>query len=419
MTTSAAVLLVGDELLSGRRRDANGVWMARRIAELGVRLHEIRVVSDDVEALAAAVQSIATDVDWILLSGGLGPTVDDVTREGIARALGETMREDPEAWAALQACMRERGRPLGPGIRRQALIPESGRWLHNAVGVSPGVRCRVGAAELLAFPGVPRELQTMFEQHFVPALDPARTERPEQAVLWICGIPESSVAEKLVGAAAAEAVDLAYYPHDGEVELRLSAVGADAAARVAAAHDEARARLGAHVFDPPAGGRIEHAVVQALAARGRRVTTVESVTGGLLARMLTRVPGASAVYPVGWVTYATAQKTVQVGVPEALLAEHCVVSAEVARAMAEGARARAETDAALATTGTAGPDPLIEAGRPPVPPGRVYVAVAFEGRVTVVEELTLPHPRELVQRFAAVRALDLLRRALDAEESAS
>jgi len=170
--------------------------------------------------------------------------------------------------------------------------------------------------------------------------------------------------------------------------------------------------LGARVYDPPAGGRIEHVVVSALKARRWRVATAESITGGLLARLLTRVPGASEVFPVGWVTYGTSQKTACLGVSKALIDEFGVVSAAVAGAMAEGARAEAGVETALATTGTAGPGPLRAPGREPVPPGRVYVALALEGRETEVLELMLPAERELAQRFAAVCALDVLRRRL-------
>ncbi len=408
--TSAVILAVGDELLTGDRRDGNGVWLAQRFAGLGVELLGLHVVRDDPERLAHAIADAAAQAELVVISGGLGPTEDDRTRAAIAAAAGVALEHDAEAWEAVCACMARRDRVPAAGERRQAQVPVGGRSLRNDVGVAPGIATRIGAAEVYAFPGVPREWRAMTEAYVLSGLGGDVTSA--EAAVWVAGVPESDVAARLTDAAALDAVAVASYPHDGEVELRLRALGADASARVAAAESEVRARLGPDVFDAPEGGRIEHAVVAALAVRGWEVATAESVTGGLIARMLTRVPGASAVYPLGWVTYATAQKTAQLGVPEALLAEHGVVSAPVAAAMAQGARARAGVHAALATTGTAGPDPLVEAGREPVPPGRVYVALALQGQPTQGLELTLPHPREMVQRLAAVRALDLLRRAL-------
>jgi PncC family amidohydrolase len=181
---------------------------------------------------------------------------------------------------------------------------------------------------------------------------------------------------------------------------------------VAAAVAGAGERLGADGYRPPPGGRIEHCVVAALRARGERVATAESVTGGGVARLLTRVPGASEAFPVGWVVYATVQKQARLGVAPALLAAHGVVSAEVAVAMAEGARARAGTDAAIATTGSAGPDALREADGRLVPPGLAFVAVAHRHGPPEWREVRARGDRETVQRRVAVAALDLLRRRL-------
>jgi len=408
--TRAVVLAVGDELLTGERRDANGTWLAQAFHTRGVELIGVHLVRDQPLLLEHAIRDAIGQADLVVISGGLGPTEDDTTRAALAAAAGVTLEYDAGAWEAIVACMRRRDRVPAGGERRQALVPTGGRWLANDVGVAPGLALTVGSTRIFAFPGVPREWQAMNEAYVLPGL--VGRDDVAEAVVWVAGVPESEVAARLLGAEALEGAAVASYPHDGEVELRLRAEGREAGARVRAAEAATRARLGADVFDPPPGGRIEHVVVAGLAARGWRVATAESITGGLIARMLTRVPGASRVYPLGWVTYASEQKTAQLGVPASLIAEHGVVSAQVARAMAEGAQARAGVEAALATTGTAGPDPLLQAGREPVPPGRVHLALACVGRETEVLDLTLPHPREMVQRLAAVRALDRLRRAL-------
>ncbi len=412
--TRAVILVVGDELLSGDRRDRNGLWLAQRFAARGVHLLGLHVVGDDLDVLTRAVQAAAAEADLVVLSGGLGPTEDDMTREALAAAAGVELVHDEDAWQAIQDCLTSRDRVPGAAERRQALVPEGGRWLPNAVGVAPGLALEIAGARVFAFPGVPREWRSMIEAHVLGALESGVPAA--EAVVWVAGVPEGEVARRLEGAASLAAVTTASYPHDGEVELRYRATGEDASARVAAAEAETRERLGADVFDPPEGGRIEHVVVRELAARGWRLASAESVTGGLIARMITRVPGATAVYPVGWITYATEQKTARVRVDEELIEAHGVVSAEVAAAMAEGARAEAGVDVAVATTGTAGPGPLYQRGRAPIPAGRVYVAMAMEGRATEVLELSLPHPREMVQRLASVRALDLVRRAIQSVE---
>jgi len=410
----AVIVAIGDELVCGDRTDANGGWLARRLSALGVRVLGVFILGDDVAALAPALRTAAAQADLVVVSGGLGPTTDDVTREALAAAAGVDLVHDEEAWQAIRTCLAGRDRVPAAGERRQARVPAGARWLPNETGVAPGLALQIGAARLLAFPGVPREWRSGCERHVLADLETGAESGAvgTEAIVWTAGAPESDVAARLAGGAVFERVAFASYPHDGEVELHFRATGPEAAADVAAAAAEARARLGTDVFDPPPGGRIEHAVVAALAARGWHIASAESVTGGLIARMLTRVPGASGVFPIGWVPYATQQKTAQLGVPAGLIAEHGVVSPAVAVAMAEGARERAGVEMAVATTGTAGPDPLRQPGHEPVPAGRVHVALAAAGEATQVLTLSLPHPREMVQRMAAVRALDLARRAL-------
>ena len=409
--TRAVVILVGDELLSGARHDANGAWLLERFGDLGVAVAAVHLIGDDEARLEALDRAAATAGDLVVLSGGLGPTEDDRTRAALAAAAGVPLRFDEQAWQAIEACLARRGRAPASPERRQADVPAGGRWLANPVGIAPGLELEFDGARVVAFPGVPREWRAMCEAYVLGGL--AASTAVAHASVWAAGVPEADVAARIEALPELEGVALASYPNDGEVELTLRGP----ARAVAAARAALVRALGPDGFTPPPGGAIEHAVVRQLAVAGRTVATAESVTGGLIARMLTRVPGASAVYPVGWVTYATEQKVAQLGVDPGLVAAHGVVSGVVARAMAEGARARAGTDAALATTGTAGPDPLLEPGRAPVPPGRVHVALAMAGRETADLTLTLPHPRELVQRFAAVRALDLLRRALPGGES--
>ena len=405
-----AIVLVGDELISGRRRDTNGAWLAEQLFARGVELTGIHVVGDGIAAIAGAVRAAAGQAELVVVGGGLGPTPDDRTREGLARAAGVPLAHDEEAHAAITATLATRGRTPTEASVRQALVPEGGRWLPNPVGIAPGLALGVDGARVFAFPGVPREWRALCEAHVLAPLTAGAAAHV--STVWVAGIPEGEIMERIGDLPALRVVELASYPHDGEIELRFRATGDERVARAEAAREAVVARLGPAAFDPPPGGRIEHVVVGALVARGLRLATAESITGGLIARMLTAVPGASAVFPVGWVVYETAQKSAQLGVDAGLIAEHGVVSETVAVAMAEAALARADADLALATTGTAGPDPLLQAGHAPVPPGRVHVALARRGGAPRTLTLTLPLERTLVQRHAAVRALDLVRRLL-------
>jgi nicotinamide-nucleotide amidase len=413
VTAAVGLVLVGAELLEGRATDANGTFLARRVTEAGARVARWVVVGDEEEAIACAVGAAAEAAPLVLLSGGLGPTEDDRTRAGLARAAGLPLEEDAVAWAWIQAVLARRGRPCLPVQRAQALVPRGGRALENRAGIAPGVEVRVGGALVLAFPGVPAELRDMFDQHGVPALLalPGRVPTALRRIAT-AGLPETELAARLGDLALADEPTFGWYPHHGEVEVTVRTRGADAEARAEAAAAEARRRIGDGVLDVKPGERIEHAVVAALVRRGWRVATAESVTGGLVARLLTEVPGVSPVFSGGWVTYAEAAKQRDLGVPAALLAAHGAASEPVARAMAEGARERAGVEAGLATTGIAGPGPVRTPTGTELPAGTAFVAVALKDRPTEVRQVFHPLERTLVQRRVAVDALDLLRRAL-------
>ncbi len=402
---AASIVIVGDEVLAGHRADANGPWLARALTRLGVRVDRIRAVGDDEDAIAGVLRNAAAVSQLVVCCGGIGPTEDDRTREALARAAGAPLGVDDEAFGAIRACLAQRGVPVRPVHEQQAQVPAGGTWLRNVTGVAPGIDVEIDGARVVAFPGVPHEMHAMFEAHVEPWVraHPDRAPQVERGI-WTAGIFESEVERRLRELSGSEGVSVGFYPHEGEVEVRL--VGAD---EEAVTRFEARARdvLGDHVFDPPPGGTIEHAVIELLRAVGRTLATAESVTGGHLVNMLTRVPGASDVLLGGWITYASEQKTTQLGVSAALIEVEGVVSAPVARAMAEGARARSGADYALATTGVAGPGDWGD-----VPQGRVFVGLATPDGGSTARELNLPFPRAGVQRRASVAALDLLRRSL-------
>ena len=412
MTAAVGLVLVGAELVEGRTQDGNGAWLARRIAQEGATLACWSVVPDIEHEIAAAVRAAAERCALVFVSGGLGPTEDDRTRAGLARAAGVPLVEDEAAWRFVVDTLTRRGREILPTQRRQALVPQGARWFPNPVGSAPALSVRVGASEVLALPGVPQELSALFEAEGLPRLRALAGRVPTALELLLTvGLSETEVARRLGDLALSTEPAIGWYPHQGEVEVSILAHGPGAVERARAAAAQARGSLGDALLDVAPGERIEHALVALLRAQGWQVVTAESITGGLIARMLTRVPGASAVFSAGFVTYDDAAKQRDLGVPPALLARCGALSAEVAVAMAEGARGRVGAACAVATTGVAGPgDQSGPAGA--VPAGTAFVAASVKGRPVRVEGVFVPLGRELVQRRVAVAALDLLRRSV-------
>lgn len=413
MTLRVALVIVGDELLTGERRDANGPWMASRLAQAGARVVSSTLVGDGAAETAAAVSFAAAHADVVIVGGGLGPTDDDGTRTALARAAGVELREDEEALELVRTAQRRRGFELDPRRRLEARLPQGADCVPNPEGTAPGIRMGLDRATLFALPGVPRELQAMFDAGVLPALGALGGLDPvEVAALRTCGLREPDVADALADLDDG-AVVLGLYPHQGEQEIRFAARGDGARARVETAAAEARRRLGPAVYE---NVPIEVCVVGLLETRGLVVTTAESLTGGLVARMLTAVPGASDVFRGGWVVYSDAWKAERLGVSPSLLARHGAVSGPVARAMAEGALARSGADVALALTGIAGPGDGAAPDGASIPEGTFHVGLARSARPTVVDRSCAPHSRTIVQRRAAVHGLDLIRRALEAED---
>ncbi len=410
---SVAILSTGYEVLRGYTLNTNASWLARRATECGARVVSAVTVGDALDDLARELRRLVTQADCVLVTGGLGPTEDDRTREALALVSGVSLVEDPRARVVVEDYFRRSARAPGPSQWRQALVPEGMEPLRNPEGTAPGIAGRVGSAQVFLLPGPPREMRSVFETEVLPrcrALGPF--DETAARVVWTAGVPESEVARPLEVFMRAEEPTVGTHPDDGEVAVRILARGPGAAARADAVLAAARASLGEHVVSTHEEERVQHAVVALLARHGLVVTTAESVTGGLVARMLVEVPGASRVFEGGFVVYSDAWKAARLAVPEALLARDGAVSAAVAGAMAEGALRAGPADVAVATTGVAGPGPDDRG----VPEGTVFVAVAVSGRPTRVASHRFAVPRVPLQRRAAVAALDAVRRALLALE---
>ncbi len=405
-----ALLNTGTELLVGDVQDAHLPFIAREILALGLRVTERRTVPDS-DAIGLALIELFSRCEILFVTGGLGPTSDDITREMVAAALGLELREDAQLLAALEQRVRSRGIKFRSGMARQAAVPSGAQVLPNQVGSAPGfylnagINPRIASPHIFVLPGPPRELQAMFLECVVPIL---RSIAPAtgltRRLYKITGMGESAV-EEAIGekVLALPGIELGYCARPGEVEVRL--IGKPEAIETADAI--IRGQLGISIVSAEEE-TLEQVVVKLLKKRNETLAAAESCTGGLIANRITNVPGASDVFIAGYVTYANTAKIEALNVDPEEICQHGAVSEAVARAMAEGARKRAGTTYALAATGIAGP----AGGSPEKPVGTVYIALAAADSSSRVQKFFFPTDRETFKQLAAQAALDLLRRKL-------
>jgi nicotinamide-nucleotide amidase len=407
----AALINTGTELLLGGVQDAHLAFIAREIFPLGLRIEERRTVPDS-DVIRRTLTELFPRCEILFVTGGLGPTTDDITREMVAESLGLELRQDPQLLAWLQRRLQKRAIKWTSGIARQAEVLPGARVLPNENGSASGfyikanINPRISSPHVFVLPGPPRELQPMFTKFAVPVLKsiievPLPIERRSYS---IAGIGESLV-EKAIGekVLAIPGIELGYCARPGEVEVRV--IGEPDAIQKADAI--IRDGLGVSIFS--AGDEaLEAVVVKLLKQRKETLVTAESCTGGFIANRVTNVPGASEVFLAGYVTYANSAKSDVLSVDPKLLEKHGAVSEPVARAMAEGARSRSASTYGIATTGIAGPN----GGSDEKPVGTVYIALASVDFKTVTKKFFFPTDRETFKQLAAQTALDVLRRKI-------
>jgi nicotinamide-nucleotide amidase len=407
----AMLINTGTELLLGDVQDAHLAFIAREILLLGLRIEERRTVPDS-DVIRRTLTELFPHCEILFITGGLGPTTDDITREMVAESLGLELHQDPQLLAWLQKRLRVRGIKWSSGIARQADVLAGAQVLPNENGSASGfylkanINPRIRSPHVFILPGPPRELQPMFRKFAMPILKsiievPLPVERRSYS---IAGVGESLV-EKAIGekVLAIPGIELGYCARPGEVEVRI--IGDPNA--IQAADAIIRRELGISIFSGD-NEALEAVVVRLLKQRKETLATAESCTGGLIANRITNVSGASEVFLAGYVTYANSVKSDVLNVDSKLIEKHGAVSEAVARAMAEGARTRAASTYGLATTGIAGPT----GGSDEKPLGTVYTALASEYSETVARKFLFPTDRETFKQLAAQAALDLLRRRL-------
>ncbi len=399
MTSRVELITTGTELLLGFTVNTHVNYIAQKLADIGLRLDRHTTVGDNRAELRAAISEALARSEVVLVTGGLGPTADDCTREVVAELLGRQLVRDETIADTIRERFRQRGIQMPEPVLSQALVPVGAQVLPNPNGTAPGLAIEHENKLIVLLPGPPRELRPMFEQYVLPVLEQnfAPADRPVCRVFKVVGLAES-VVEQRIG--KLPDVELGFCAKMGEVEVRI--IGKD----IADAERRIRAALGDHIFGT-GDERLEQVVVSLLTAAGKTVAVAESCTGGLIAHRLTNVSGASKVLLTGYVTYSNESKIKLLGVREETLAAHGAVSEQVCREMAEGCRQRSGADFALATTGIAGPT----GGTPEKPVGLVYIALATPAR-TEVKRHRLLFDRETFKFFASQNALDMLRREL-------
>jgi nicotinamide-nucleotide amidase len=404
-----AVLNTGTELLLGDVQNAHLAFIAAEIFPLGLRIDEQRTVPDGM-LIRTALTELFPRTEILFVTGGLGPTTDDITRDIVADLLDLELRQDTELLTSLQQRLKTRGIKWTSSIARQADVPAGAQILPNENGSAPGLYLKaninpaIPSSHVFLLPGPPRELQPMFRDSLMSIL---RTIVPgrsiERRIYKIASVGESIV-EKAIGTKilSVPGIDLGYCARPGEVDVRI--VGEPDA--VARADKVIRTELGSSIFSTR-DETLEEVLVKMLARRKETVALAESCTGGLLAHRLTNVPGSSEAFLAGYVVYANEAKMDVLNIDPKLIEQYGAVSEPVVRSMAEGARARASSTYALATTGVAGPT----GGSPEKPVGTVYIGLAASDG-TAVKRLFCPSDREMFKQLVAQAAFEFLRRKL-------
>lgn len=414
------IVNTGTELLVGRVLNTHQQWLCRQLADRGWTVARQVAVPDTGPDIVAAVRSALSRADLVIVTGGLGPTSDDLTRELVAELLGRTLHEDAEVLAVIQQFFASRRRPMPERTRVQALVPSGALVLANRHGTAPGLAIEVqpnpfrengATSRLVMLPGPPRELYPMFLHQVLPWMN-EQCPPPEAylaVTLHTTGIGESVLEERIdapLRALLRRGLELGYCARLGQVDVRLAARGAEREAVVAEAEQIVRRLVPQYIYGV-GDDLLETVVVRMLTEQHRTVAVAESCTGGFLAHRLTNVPGASAVLLGGAVTYADQVKSELLGVPAELIKTHGAVSEPVARAMAEGARQRFHADFALAVTGIAGPG----GGTAAKPVGTVFIALAGPAGTWVINPCNA-YDRETFKSVTSQQALELLRQEL-------
>ena len=408
----AEIVAIGTEILMGQILDADAQYLSRRLQSLGISVYYHQTVGDNPQRMQETLALALSRSDIVITTGGLGPTQDDISKEIAARLLGLEMQFDEDSWQVIRGYFDRLGRSCPENNKRQAMFAEGACILPNACGTAPGCMIEKDGKTIIQLPGPPNEMADMFEKQVYGYLAEKTGGCIASRYLRIYGLGESQVAQMCAKWIESDAeVTVAPYYSLGECQLRVTARAEsehDALEKVYPVAREIMAMLGESVYAvlDTSEGSMEEAAVRELTAKGLTVATAESCTGGLVAARLVNYPGISSALGEAHVTYANEAKIKYCGVKKETLESYGAVSEQTAREMAQGLRERSGADITAATTGIAGPG----GGTKEKPVGLVYVACADRHGVRV-EKLQLTGGRERIRNLAALKALDMIRRA--------
>jgi nicotinamide-nucleotide amidase len=408
---TAEIIAIGSELLTSERTDTNSLWLTEKLNGIGIEVKLKTIVGDDDARLEETIRDAMKRSRVVIMTGGLGPTEDDITRKIAARAMNRRLLLNEKVLEELRNKFLSLGRQMPEINSRQAMVIEGAEVLDNPNGSAPGMYVEHEGRSIVLLPGPPREMRPMFETFVLPKLvAKAGDVRVVRRVLRVAGMGESAVDEKIAPVYTQyKNPQTTILFNRSEIEIHLTAQAKteqEAELLLDGLAGQIEERLGHSIF-AFRGETMEEVIGLRLAVSGFTLAVAESCTGGLISQRLTEVPGSSVYFMEGVVTYSNDAKTRSLGVDSDLIQKHGAVSAEVAEAMAEGVRRRADTDFGLAVTGIAGPG----GGSEEKPVGLVYIALSDDAH-TEHRKLMLPGDRHLIRWRASQAALDLLRRRL-------
>lgn len=410
----AEILTIGDEILIGQIVDTNSAFIAKELNKIGVSVYQITSVQDDREHILEALKEAKSRAKVIIVTGGLGPTKDDITKRTFCEFLNDELVEDKNVLRHIEALFAKFiSTPISDVNRKQALVPSRATVLHNPFGTAPGMWMEDGESLFISLPGVPYEMKNLIIEAVVPRLV-AQFDRPHiiHRTFLTYGLGESAIAARIEEWEdnLPAYMKLAYLPNLGRVRLRLSAKGADMEAisqGIEVASQKLYSLIGELIHGIEDEHTLEETVAQLFTGKGMTLATAESFTGGSIAERITSIPGASAYFKGSVVSYATETKVDVLKVDKTLVTQHSVVSAEVAVAMAQNVRALLKTDIAIATTGNAGPTK----GDSDADIGTVFIAIASPKGV-FSEKFSMGNHREKIVQKSVNKAFELLQKEI-------
>ncbi|MCR5746631.1 MAG: competence/damage-inducible protein A [Lachnospiraceae bacterium] len=407
----AEIICVGTEILMGNIVNTNSAYISRGLAGLGVSCFYQSVVGDNDGRLGEVFGEAAKRADIVILSGGLGPTEDDLTKETVAKAMGKELIEDEKAWKQIKKFFEKREIKYTDNNRKQALVPVGAKVLYNKNGTAPGIISEGENVTAILLPGPPGELIPMWEEQVVPYLKEKSDTAFSSEMVKLCGVGESLVETELKDLIDAQSnPTIATYAKVGEVDIRVTASGEnekEAHKLVKPVVKEIKKRFGSHIFTTDENVTLEGAVLQLLNENNLTLALAESITGGMVASRLINVPGASEVIKTGFITYSNKSKRKYLGVKRSTLDKHGAVSEQCAKEMVKGCASATKADAAISLTGIAGPD----GGTDEKPVGLTYIGVSVLGKIKV-KKFVFSGERDKIRESATAVALTMLRQSL-------